>query len=66
MMLQAAKDRYPAFLLCLKNGTYTPWPGPSCVHKHLRPESVWGDAGCPPQPILDQCVAAELAAAREN
>ena len=62
MMLQAAKNRYPAFLICVKNGTYTPWPGPACVNRDLQPESVWGDAGCPPQDILNQCLVAEMAA----
>ena len=63
MLAWQAKERYPAFLLCLKNGIYTPWPGPSCVNQSLQPVSAWSDAGCPPQPILNRCVAAEMAAA---
>ena len=63
MMASEAKVRYPAFLMCQKNGVHTPWPGPACVNRDLQPVSVFGGWTDIPQHLLDQCLSAELAAA---
>ena len=56
-------NRYPAFLVTQKDGVHTPWPGPACVNQQLQPVSIWGGFTDIPQPVLDRCLAAEMAAA---
>lgn len=64
MNLEQVLNRYPAFLVCEREGRCAPWPGPNCVNKDLRPVSVWG-GWCPaPRAVLELCVAAEMREAK--
>lgn len=63
MNLEQVLTRYPAFLMCQREGRCTPWPGPVCVNRDLQPVSVFGGWTDIPQHLLDQCLAAEMAAA---
>ena len=63
MNLEQVLTRYPAFLMCQREGRATPWPGAACVNQHLQPFSVWGGWTDIPQHLLDLCLSAETAAA---
>ena len=60
MNLEQAMSRYPAFLVCEREGRVAPWPGPNCVNRELRPVSAWGGAERLPSHLLRRCLEAEV------